>query len=136
LTITSTPRVTTRVAKTPVVDGRTRLLKISSIWSGRPTSRLSVTSASKNSRPLAGRSKTSVRETSIWRMDRSHQYPAARSAGVNGSGSRAHHRSANTVMVPGPSRSQIRCNPAGSVVLAKLFDPAARGVTPMPARAA
>jgi len=34
-------------------------------------------------------------------------------------------------MVLGPSRSQIACNPAESVVPAKLFDPGARGVTPM-----
>ena len=45
-----------------------------------------------------------VRETSTWRIAMSHQYPPARSASVNGSGSRAHQRSQNPAMVPGPRR--------------------------------
>ena len=86
--------MTTRVAKTPGVDGRIFLPKINSICSGRPRSRLSATSASKNARPLRGAGRTPcVRDTSICRIDNSHQYPAARSAGVSGTGSRASQRS-------------------------------------------
>jgi hypothetical protein len=48
-------------------------VKISSTLSGRPTSRLSATSASKNALACRGASKTMVRETSIWRIDSSHQ---------------------------------------------------------------
>ncbi len=59
------------------VDGRIFLPKISSICSGRPRSRLSATKASKNAHPLRGWSNTIVRDTSIWRIDSSHQYPAA-----------------------------------------------------------
>src|SRR5215211_6211623 len=43
--VTSTPRVTTRVAKTPDVDDRTMRPKITSRCSGRPRSRLSATRA-------------------------------------------------------------------------------------------
>src|SRR3954447_23508415 len=78
--VTSTPRVTTRVAKTPVVEGRIFLPKMISTCSGRPRSRLSATSASKNARPLRGWSNTIVRETSTCRIDNSHQYPFTRSA--------------------------------------------------------
>ena len=47
--------------------------KMSSISSGRPMSRLSVTSASKNPRAWRGASNTRVREVSTWRIDSSHQ---------------------------------------------------------------
>ena len=52
--------------------------------------------------------------TSTWRMEMSRQYPAWRSARVNGSGGRARQRSASTRIWPGPSRSQISCKAAGS----------------------
>jgi len=42
--------------------------------------------------------------------------PAARSVSVSGSGSRAHQRSQNTRIVPGPNMSQMRCDPASSLV--------------------
>ena len=41
-----------------------------------------------------------VRETSIWRIAMSHQYPAARSASVSGSGTAAHQRSQNSRITP------------------------------------
>ena len=63
-----------------------------------------------------------VRETSTWRMEISHQYPAARSASVSGSGRMDSQRSTNTVIVPGPNRSQMTCNAAGSSVVAKPLD--------------
>src|SRR4051812_36638189 len=66
-------------------------------------------------------------------MDSSHQYPASRSCGVNGSGSRASQRWKNTFMVPGPSRSQIACKAAGSSVSANPLDSSAN---PIPACAA
>ncbi len=122
--VTSTPLVTTRVAKTPVVVDRTCRPKISSIVSGRPRSRLSAISASKNARPDRGASNTSVREVSTCRIEHSHQYPPARSAAVRGSGSRAHQRSRNTPIVRGPSRSQIACNTCGSEQDAKPLDSA------------
>src|SRR5664279_3614456 len=108
-TLTSTPLVTTRVAKTPVVVLLLgiRRPKITSTFSGRPRSRLFATSASKNARPLRGSSNTIVRDTSTCRIDNSHQYPCSRSAAVNGSGNPGHHRSANAAMSAGPSRSQI-----------------------------
>lgn len=70
-----------------------------------------------------------VRETSTWRSDSSHQYPAARSALVSGSGSRDIHRPENTVMVPGPSRSQMPCRPAGPWQEANPLD---SSVNPVP----
>ena len=73
-----------------------------------------------------------VRETSTWRIDNSHQYPASRSAAVSGSGMRDIHRSKNTVMVPGPSRSQVACRARGSWQEANPLDSA---VNPIPARA-
>ena len=93
-------------------------------------SRLSAHSASKNPRAWRGASNTIVRETSTWRMAMSHQYPPARSASVNGSGSRAHQRWQNSAMVPGPSVSQMRCSPAGSSVVA---NPLSSSVNPIPA---
>ena len=108
-------------------------MKMSSTWSGRPMSRLSATSAAKNDRAWRGASNTTVREVSTCRIDSSHQYPAARSAGVNGNGKMLIQRSKNTSMVPGPSRSQIACNPPGSVQLANPLD---SSVNPMPARRA
>ena len=90
-------------------------------------------SASKNARVCRGASNTRVRETSTCRSDSSHQYPAARSAGVNGTGMTAAHRSKNAWMSPGPSRSQISCRPSGSSQRANPLD---SSVKPIPARAA
>ena len=50
--------------------------------------------------------------------------------GVSGSGSRASQRWKNTLIVPGPSRSQIACNAAGSSVAANPLD---SSVNPIPA---
>jgi hypothetical protein len=44
-----------------------------STFSGRPRSRLSATSASKNARARCGASKTTVREISTCRIEHSHQ---------------------------------------------------------------
>ena len=74
-----------------------------------------------------------MREVSICRIDSSHQYPASRSAPVSGSGIRAIHRSNHTCTVPGPNRSQMACNPAGSSQEANPLDSA---VKPIPAAAA
>ena len=93
-------------------------------------SRLSTTRASKKFRAWRGASNTMVREVSICRIDSSHQYPAARSAGVNGSGSTDIHRSKNASMSSGPSRSQMVCSRAGSSQEAKPLD---NSVNPIPA---
>jgi hypothetical protein len=74
-----------------------------------------------------------VREVSTCRIEVSHQYPPSRSAWSKGSGSRAHQRSRNTLIVPGPSRSQMTCNPAASVQEANPLD---SSVKPIPALAA
>jgi hypothetical protein len=50
-----------------------------------------------------------IRETSIWRIAMSHQYPPARSASVNGSGSRAHQRWQNQLLV-GAENSVTSCD--------------------------
>ena len=63
-----------------------------------------------------------VREISIWRMARSHQKPAAWSAAVSGTGSRAIHRAKNTRIVPACSRLQIACRRAGSLAEANPLD--------------
>ncbi len=90
-------------------------------------------SASKNDRACRGASKTRVRDTSTWRIEISHQYPAARSAVVSGSGSRAHQRSQNTRIAPGPRLSQTDRKAAASSVPAKPLD---SSVNPIPARVA
>ena len=64
------------VRKTPGVSRRMWRLKMISTLAGRPMSRLSAISASKNARARRGASNTRVRETSTWRMEISHQYPA------------------------------------------------------------
>ncbi len=89
--------------------------------------------ASKNARARRGASSTMVRETSTWRIEHSHQYPASWSVRPNGIGSRASHRCANTSMVPGCSRSQMSCRAAGSSQEANPLDSAAK---PIPAAAA
>ena len=61
------------VRKVPGVSQRTRRPKMISTFSGRPMSRLSAMSASKNSRARHGSSKTMVRETSTCRIEHSHQ---------------------------------------------------------------
>jgi hypothetical protein len=91
---------------------------------GRPMSRLPAISASKKPRAWRGASKTMVREISTCRIEVSHQYPASWSSGPNGKGSRCSHRWVNTLMVPGPGRSQIACSAAGSSQAAN--PPAAR----------
>jgi hypothetical protein len=114
--LTTTPSLSrsTAVRNTPLVTQRTCRLKMISMLSGRPMSRLPATSASKKPRAWRGASNTMVRETSTCRIEVSHQYPASWSRVVNGSGSRCSHRWVNTLMVPGPSRSQIACSVAGS----------------------
>ena len=104
-----------------------------STLAGRPMSRLSAIRASKKPRARRGASKTMVRETSTWRMESSHQYPAGCVVGPNGIGRRYSHRWANTLMVPGCSRSQIACSAAGSSQAANPLD---SSVKPIPARAA
>ena len=121
------------VRKVPGVSQRTRRPKMISTFSGRPRSRLSAISASKNDRARCGASKTIVRETSTCRIEHSHQYPASRSLLPNGIGIRCIHRWANTSMVPGWSRSQISCSAAGSSQDAKPLD---SSVNPIPARSA
>ena len=109
--------------------------KISSTFSGRPGPGLPATSASKNARALRGASNTMVRETSTWRIDNSRQHPASRSAAVSGSGMRDIHRSKNTVMVPGPSRSQVACRARGPAQEANPLDSAVNRSRPGPAAA-
>src|SRR5215468_10485996 len=53
--------------------------KISCICLGRPISRFSRMTSSKKILPLTGRSKTWVKESSIWRMEIWYRYPACRS---------------------------------------------------------
>src|SRR6266540_767542 len=89
---------------------------------------VSATRASKKDRAWRGASSTMVREVSTWRMVRSHQNPPSRSAAE--SGSREVHRSKNTRIVPGPSRSQIACRAAGSSQEANPLD---SSVKPIPA---
>src|SRR5215208_3502675 len=101
--------------------------------SGRPTPTLSATRASKNPRARRGSSKTIVRLTSTWRMDSSHQYPAARSVSVRGVGIWVIQRSKKPWIVAGPRRSQIRCRLAGWSQAAK---PLASSATARPALAA
>ena len=74
-----------------------------------------------------------VRDTSTWRMEISHQYPARWSWRPKGIGSRCSHRWANTSMVPGCSRSQIACSAAGSSQAANPLD---SSVNPIPALSA
>src|SRR5215468_10974269 len=70
----------------------------------------------------AGRIQHEGGDTSTWRIEISHQYPACWSLRPNGSGSRCSHRWANTSMVPGRSRSQISCKAAGSSQAANPLD--------------
>jgi hypothetical protein len=121
------------VRKTPGVSRRILRAKMISTLCGRPMSRLSAISASKKPRAWRGASKTMVREISTCRIESSHQYPASWSRVVKGSGSRCSHRWVNTLMMPGPSRSQIACSVAGSSQAANPLDSA---VNPIPARAA
>ena len=93
-------------------------------------SRLSATRSSKKPRAWRGWVNTMVRETSTWRMEISHQYPAAASASVSGTGRTENQRSANSVICVGPSRSQMACSPAGSSVAANPLD---SSVNPIPA---
>jgi hypothetical protein len=85
-----------------------------STLAGRPMSRLSAISASKNARARRGASSTRVRDTSTWRIEISHQYPPSWSLRPNGIGSRCSHRWANTSIVPGASGSAISPSTAGS----------------------
>ena len=68
---------------------------------------LSWTSGSKKLRARRGSSKTNARETSACRIENSHQYPALRSASVNGVGILEIQRSKKPRMSEGPKRSQI-----------------------------
>jgi hypothetical protein len=69
---TSVPRETTRVANRSVLLRAWRA-NTREISSGRPMPMLSATKASKNARARRGSSSTSVRETSTWRIESSHQ---------------------------------------------------------------
>jgi hypothetical protein len=124
--VTSTPLVMTLVLKVPWVARCLPLMirrpKMISMVSGRPRSRLSVTSASKNARAWRGWVNTMVRDTSTWAMDSSHQYPACWSAAPSGSGRWDSQRWKNTLMVPGCSASQIRCRTAASSAQANPLD--------------
>jgi hypothetical protein len=71
-----------------------------------------------------------VRETSIWRIDSSHQYPAAASAPVSGTGRMENQRSANAVIWSGSRRSQMACSLVGLSVAANPLD---SSVNPIPA---
>src|SRR6266542_6607012 len=86
--VVSEPSVRTRVLNTPLVVRRIWRAKI--IWTSRglPIARLSRITDSKKARARRGRSSTRVREVSTWRMDSSHQYPAARSFADKGVGQR------------------------------------------------
>ena len=76
------------------------------------------------------RSNTMVRETSTWRIDSSHQYPASLVGGGERQREPAPATAAkNTSIVPGCSRSQIACSPAGSSQEANPLD---SSVKPMP----
>jgi len=124
--VTSVPRVMTLVLNVPWVARCLPLMirrpKTISMVSGRPRSRLSVTSASKNARAWRGWVNTMVRDISTWAMDSSHQYPARWSAAPSGSGRRDSQRWKNTLMVPGCSVSQIRCSTAASSAQANPLD--------------
>ena len=114
--VTSVPRVITLVLNVAAGGALLPLMirpKTISTVAGRPRSRLSVTSASKNARAWRGWANTMVRDTSTWAIEHSHQYPASWSAAPSGSGSRDSHRWKNTSMVPGCSASQIRCSRRG-----------------------
>ena len=63
----------TAVRKTPLVTERICRLKMISMLSGRPMSRLSAVSASKNARACRGAVKVMVLAISTWRMEMSHQ---------------------------------------------------------------
>ena len=80
------------VRKVPGVSQRTRRPKMISTFSGRPRSRLSAISASKNDRARRGASKTMVRETPACLIEHSHQYPASRSLLPKGMGIQCIHR--------------------------------------------
>jgi hypothetical protein len=80
-----------------------------------------------------GTSKTRVRLTSIWRIDSSHQDPAAWSARPSGVGMRASQRSKKRWLSASPSRSQIACKAAGS---SQLANPLASSVKASPWAAA
>jgi hypothetical protein len=121
------------VRNTPGVSRQMRRPKMISTLAGRPMSRLSAIRASKKARARRGASNTRVRETSTWRMEISHQYPARWSSGPKGSGRRESHRWANTSMVPGCRRLQISCKAAGWSQAAKPLD---SSVNEIPARSA
>ena len=81
---------------------------------GRPKSRLSRITSSKNSRPFCGRSKIWVRLTSICPMDNCQSYPASRSFPLQGRGRRRSHLRNTRSMSSGPNRSPVSCNFLGS----------------------
>jgi hypothetical protein len=82
----------------------------------------SHSSASKNARAWTSWSKIRVREVSTWRIDSSHQNPAARSAASSGSGIAVIQRLNQACTWPGPKLSQIRCSSAGSSQEANPLD--------------
>ena len=96
-------------------------------------SRLSATRASKKAAGVAG----CVEDDRAGDLDLAHRglppVAGVLIAGPNGRGSRCSQRCTNTLIVPGPSRSQICCSAAGSSQAANPLDSA---VTAIPARSA
>ncbi len=88
---------------------------------------------SKKIRPDTGLSSIWVSENSACKTEMSYRYPAARSAGLNGCGSRASHLRSSVSICAGPRASQIACRAAGSSTAAK---PLSSGTKPIPALAA
>jgi N-dimethylarginine dimethylaminohydrolase len=80
--VTSSPWRSNRLRQPPTGLVRTRRPKTICISSGRPISRLSAHSVSKNPRAARGVCSTRVRETSTCRIAISHQYPPVRSCSV------------------------------------------------------
>ena len=133
MTVTWSARFSSRVEKVPGVLRVTLAAKMISARSGRPRFVLRASNCSKTVRTRRGSSKTRVRETSICRLDRSHQQPCCRSAPVSGSGSRLIQYSKNARSVSAWTMSHSSCSRTGSEVAA---NPLASGVTVMPSASA
>jgi hypothetical protein len=111
----STPRVTTLVRNRAGVRLMMVRSKMSATWEGRPTSRWSRITPSKNARPEAGRSNT----RGVGDLELAHgQLIAVAGLDIGArAGSEDLDRGSEglvSLATPGPSRSQMRCKPAGS----------------------
>ena len=133
LTVTWSPRLSSRVEKVPGVRRVTLEPKMISACSGRPRFMFPASSSSNTVRTRRGSSKTRVRATSTCRIDSCHQQSWSRSAPVSGSGMRLIQVSKNTRTVPACTMSHSSCSRAGSEVAA---NPLASGVTAMPSASA